>query len=161
MHRTETRFTPGIRLRVFHLRKYNSFLVPFIFFAIATANWDKDFGIYPVVGLPTFIGQSQMSGFNWYSLAFVFEILLISGLVLLSWHPRTSLFLGVSYELIQSFSYFLFYLEKLGRVDQSLYGVVWNDLFWLCAFPILLTMLYFEGRSVEERDQSDSNLSVD
>lgn len=145
------------------LRKYNKYLIPILFFGIATANWDKDYGIFPVVGLPSIIGQSQISGYEWYFLAYVFEILLVLALVLVSGRPRITLFLGVSYEAIQTLSFFLFSLEKTGDLEMPLYGIIWNDMFWLCSFPLLLTMLYFVYRPEQEGeiDHSDRSLTAD
>lgn len=160
MQRNEGYSIAHFRELILLLRKYNRYLLPLLFFGIATANWDKDFGIYPVVGLPSIIGQSQMSGFDWYRLAYIFEILLVASVVLVSYHPRTNLVLGVTYEIMQTLSFILFALEKAGRLELSLYGLVWNDMFWICAFPILLAMLYFANGSSSEVAEAYSARSL-
>ena len=128
------------------------YLAPWIGLVIGIANWSKDFGVFFVVSLPFFFTNVSMPGFLWYSLAYAEEMLAIIVLVFFSVNRRKNMLLGFLYELGSSVNFFLFYEFINNRISISLYGILWNDIFFFAQLPLFALMFlnYFGLRHNKE-----------
>ena len=111
--------------------------------SIFVANWSKDFGVNSVVGLPFLYESTNMKGTAWYNLAYLQEGATMGGLVATAKNKIKMGAAALLYEAASTVNMYLFYQEIGGRMG-NMYGILWNDIFYLFQVPLyFLSLAYY------------------